>query len=217
MVNSADVIAQRSVHARDFAESYVAEGDVCKVARALSAEVGVTAVSAGTGAALRLLAAAGGARSVIEVGTGAGVSALWLLAGMRTDGVLTTIDIEPEHQRMARRILLEAGHPAARTRLINGRALDVLPRLADRAYDLLFLDGDRADYAACVEAAPRLLRSGGMLAINGVLAGGRIADPTARDQQTVALREVVRSLKDSDDWCPALLPLGDGLLCAVRS
>jgi predicted O-methyltransferase YrrM len=217
MVNSTDVIGQRSAHARDFAEAYAAEDDVCKVARAMSAEIGLTAISAGTGAALRLLAAAGSARAVIEVGTGGGVSALWLLAGMRADGVLTTIDIEPEHQRMARRILLEAGHPAARTRLILGRALDVLPRLADHAYDLLFLDGDRADYAACAEAAPRLLRSGGVLAINGVLAGGRVADVTARDSQTVALREVVRSLRESEDWCPALLPLGDGLLCAVRS
>jgi predicted O-methyltransferase YrrM len=217
MVSSADVIAQRSAHARDFAEAYVAEHDIAKVARAMATEIGLTPISAGTGAALRLLAAAGGARAVIEVGTGTGVSALWLLAGMRPDGVLTTIDPEPEHQRMARRILLEAGHPASRTRLIGGRALDVLPRFADHAYDLLFLDGDRSDYAACVEAAPRLLRSGGVVVINGALAGGRVADPTARDPQTVALREVVRSLRGSEDWCPALLPLGDGLLCAVRT
>ncbi|HEY1488324.1 MAG TPA: O-methyltransferase [Micromonosporaceae bacterium] len=195
----------------------MAEHDIAKVARAMATEIGLTPISAGTGAALRLLAAAGGARAVIEVGTGTGVSALWLLAGMRPDGVLTTIDPEPEHQRMARRILLEAGHPASRTRLIGGRALDVLPRFADHAYDLLFLDGDRSDYAACVEAAPRLLRSGGVVVINGALAGGRVADPTARDPQTVALREVVRSLRGSEDWCPALLPLGDGLLCAVRT
>jgi predicted O-methyltransferase YrrM len=217
MVSSAEVIAQRSAHARDFAEAYVAEDDVTRVARAMAVEVGLTPVSPSTGAALRLLASAGGARAVIEVGTGTGVSALWLLSGMRADGVLTTIDPEPEHQRMAKRILLEAGHPAARTRLIGGRALDVLPRFADGAYDLLFLDGDRSDYAACLEAAPRLLRPGGIVAINGALAGGRVSDPTARDPQTVALREVVRSLRESPDWCPALLPVGDGLLCAVRT
>jgi predicted O-methyltransferase YrrM len=217
MVSTADMISQRSANARDFAESYVAEDDVLRVARAMATEVGVTPISAGTGAALRLLATAGGARSVIEIGTGTGVSALWLLGGARPDGVLTTIDIEPEYQRMARRIFAEAGHPSGRTRLIAGRALDVLPRLADGAYDLLFLDGDRADYAACVQAAPRLLRSGGVLAINGALAGGKVADPTVRDPQTSELREVVRSLRDSADWCPALLPVGDGLLCAARS
>ena len=217
MVSNADVISQRSAYARDFAEAYVAEEDVCKVARAMAAEVGLTPISPGTGAALRMLAAAGSAKTVIEIGTGTGVSALWLLSGMRSDGVLTTIDTEPEHQRIARQVLIEAGHPTARTRLINGRGLDVLPRLADRGYDLFFIDGDRADYAACVEAAPRLLRTGGVLAINGALAGGRVADASARDPQTTALREVVRSLRDSPDWCSALLPVGDGLLCAIRT
>ena len=217
MVSTADMIMQRSAHARDFAEAYVGEDDVLRVARAMSTEVGVTPISAGTGATLRLLATALGARSVIEIGTGTGVSALGLLGGMRADGVLTTIDIEPEYQRMSRRIFAEAGHAAGRTRLIAGRALDVLPRLADGAYDLLFLDGDRADYAACVQAAPRILRPGGMLAINGALAGGKVADPSVRDPQTAELREVVRSLRTGDDWCPALLPVGDGLLCAVKS
>ncbi len=217
MVSTTDMIMQRSAHARDFAESYVAEDDVMRVARAMSTEVGVVPISAGTGAALRVLAAALGARSVIEIGTGTGLSALWLLGGMPADGVLTTIDIEPEYQRMSRRILAEAGHPAGRTRLIAGRALDVLPRLADGAYDLLFLDGDRGDYAACVQAAPRILRTGGMLVINGALAGGKVADPSVRDPQTAELRDVVRTLRTSEDWCPALLPVGDGLLCAVKA
>jgi len=216
MVNSAEMVSGRPAQARDFAEAYVAEDDVCLVARGLSAEVGLAPVSPGTGAALRMLAAAGSAKAVIEVGTGTGVSALWLLSGMRPDGVLTTIDIEPEFQRMAKRILLEAGHAASRTRLINGQGLDVLPRLADRAYDMVFVDGDRADYAACVEAAARLLRPGGVLAVNGALAGGRVADTSMRDPETVALRDVVRTLRDDADWCPAMLPVGDGLLCAVR-
>jgi predicted O-methyltransferase YrrM len=216
MVTTADAIGLRTSQARDFAESFVPEDDVMKVARGMSAEVGLTPVSSGTGAMLQVLTAASSARAVVEIGTGTGVSALWLLRGMRSDGVLTTIDIEPEHQRMARRIFIEAGHPAGRTRLIAGRALDVLPRLADRAYDVLFLDGDRADYAACALAAPRLLRSGGLLAINGALAGGKVADPTARDPQTVALREVVKSVRDGEEWRSALVPVGDGLLCAVR-
>lgn len=214
---STDAIGLRSSQAREFAESFVPEDDVMKVARGMSAEVGVTPISSGTGAMLRVMAAATSARAVVEIGTGTGVSGLWILGGMRPDGVLTTIDIEPEHQRMARRIFAEGGHAASRTRLIAGRGLDVLPRLADRAYDLLFLDGDRADYEACALAAPRLLRSGGVLAINGALAGGKVADPTVRDPQTVALREVVKALRDNEQWSSALVPVGDGLLCAVRA
>ena len=187
-----------------------------QVARSLAEEVGLVPVRPGAGAALRVLAAAGGARAVVEIGTGTGVSGLWLLAGMRPDGVLTTIDVEAEHQRMARRIFVEAGYPASRTRIITGRALDVLPRLSDGAYDLIFVDGDREDHAACLGPALRLLRPGGVLALGGALAAGRIADPAARDPGTVALRELTRAVREAEEWIPALLPAGDGLLVAVK-
>jgi predicted O-methyltransferase YrrM len=135
---------------------------------------------------------------------------------MRADGVLTTIDVEAEHQRIARRIFLEAGFAAGRTRIITGRALDVLPRLADGVYDLVFVDADAAGYGACVNAALRLLRAGGILAVNGALAGGRIGDPAARDPETVTVREVVKTVRESEEWIPALLPAGEGLLAAVK-
>jgi predicted O-methyltransferase YrrM len=173
-------------------------------------------VTPGVGAALRLLAAAGSAKAVVEIGTGTGVSGVWLLRGMRPDGVLTTIDVENEHQRIARRIFVEAGFTASRTRIITGRALDVLPRLADHAYDLVFADADAAECGACADAAARLLRPGGVLAVHGALAGGRVSDPTARDPGTVTTRETVKAVRDSEDWIPALLPAGDGLLVAVR-
>jgi predicted O-methyltransferase YrrM len=205
-----------SVSAREYAEAYVPEDRVTQVARSVAQEVGLVPVGPGAGAALRLLAAAGGARAVVEIGTGTGVSGLWLLGGMRPDGILTTIDVEAEHQRMARRLFAEAGYAPSRTRIITGRALDVLPRLSDGAYDLIFVDGDRDEHAAAVPAALRLLRPGGVLAVNGALAGGRIADPAARDPQTVALREVVRGLREAEEWIGALLPVGDGLVAAVK-
>ncbi|MEV0728924.1 MULTISPECIES: O-methyltransferase [Polymorphospora] len=187
-----------------------------RTARSLAQEVGLDAVTPGTGALLRLLAAAGNARAVVEIGTGTGVSGVWLMRGMRPDGVLTTIDLEHEHQRIARRIFVEAGFVAGRTRIITGRALDVLPRLADGVYDMVFVDADTAEYAPCVDAALRLLRPGGVLAVHGALAGGRIADPAARDLETVAVREVVKAVRESEEWIPALLPAGAGLLTAVK-
>jgi predicted O-methyltransferase YrrM len=202
--------------AQEFTEAYIPEDRTLQVARALAHEVGLVPVPPGTGAALRLLAAAGGARAVVEIGTGTGVSGLWLLSGMRAEGILTTIDVEAEHQRMARRIFVEAGYPPSRTRIIAGRALDVLPRLSDGAYDLIFVDGDRDEYPAIVSAALRLLRVGGVLAVSGALAAGRIGDPAARDPATVALRELTRALREAEEWVPALLPVGDGLLAAVK-
>jgi predicted O-methyltransferase YrrM len=194
----------------------VAEDAVLAAARAQAREVGLTPVGPAAGAALRFIAAAGNAKAVVEVGTGTGVSGVWLLRGMRPDGVLTTIDIEGEHQRVARRVFAEAGFAPSRTRIISGRALDVVPRLADGAYDLIFVDHDAGEYAAAVDAAVRLLRPGGVLVLGAALAGGKVADPAVRDPDTVALRETVKALRDADEWTPALLPTGDGLLCAVR-
>ncbi|MFV2012196.1 MULTISPECIES: O-methyltransferase [unclassified Micromonospora] len=202
--------------ALQFVTGYAAEDLVLRTARSLAEEVGLRPVSPDAGATLRLLAAAGNARAVVEIGTGTGVSGVWLLRGMRPDGVLTTIDVENEHQRMARRIFVEAGYPTSRTRIITGRALDVLPRLADSVYDMVFVDGDSAEFGAIVDAALRLLRPGGILAVHGALAGGRIGDPAARDPDTVAIRELVKSIREAEEWVPALLPAGDGLLAAVR-
>ncbi|MGY3514771.1 O-methyltransferase [Micromonospora sp. PTRAS2] len=202
--------------ASQFAESYVTEDLVLRTARSLAREVGLDAVTPGTGAALRLLAAAGSARAVVEIGTGTGVSGVWLLRGMRADGVLTTIDVEVEHQRIARRIFAEAGFPSGRTRIITGRALDVLPRLADGAYDMVFVDTEATNFSSCVAAALRLLRRGGVLALHGTLADGRIGDPAARDVETVTTRETIKALRESEDWTPALLPVGHGLLAAVK-
>ena len=92
-----------------FTESYVGEDLVLQTARSLAAEVGLGAVAPGVGAALRVLAAAGNAKAVVEIGTGTGVSGLWLLRGMRSDGVLTTVDTEAEHQRLAKKSFAEAG------------------------------------------------------------------------------------------------------------
>ena len=147
-----------------YAEGFVEEDDLLAAARARAEEVGAVAIGSGGGAALRFLASVIEARAVVEVGTGAGVSGLWLLRGMRPDGVLTTIDVENEHQRIARRIFLEAGFASSRTRIITGRALDVLPRLADGVYDLVFVDADATEFGACgggAAAAPAGRRAGG--------------------------------------------------------
>lgn len=205
-----------SAQPTQFVEAYVPEDSVLQTARRLAHELGLPTVTPSVGATLRMLAAAVGARAVVEIGTGTGVSGVWLLRGMRDDGVLTTIDLETEHQRIARRIFIEAGYAPGRTRIITGLALDVLPRLADGAYDMLFVDTDAAEYGASVEAARRLLRPGGMLAIHHALAGGRIGDPAARDPETVTVREVVKAVRESEDWIPALLPTGEGLLAAVK-
>jgi predicted O-methyltransferase YrrM len=130
-----------------YAEDYVGEDEVLTAARGRATEVGVSPIGAGGGAALRLLASVVGARAVVEIGTGTGVSGVWLLRGMRPDGILTTVDTQAEHQRLARTAFTEAGFPSQRVRQIPAPALEVLPRLTDAAYDLVFADGDKNEYA----------------------------------------------------------------------
>ena len=197
-----------------YAEAFVPEDDVLAAARSRADEVGVTPISPGGGAALRFLASLLDARTVVEIGTGTGVSGLWLLRGMRDDGVLTTVDVEAEHQRLAREGFTEAGVPPQRARTIAGAALEVLPRLTDGHYDLVFVDGDRNEYAACLKEALRLLRPGGVVAFDNTLRQGRVSDPAVRDEETVAVRELLRQVAEHDDLVPLLLPVGDGLLVA---
>jgi predicted O-methyltransferase YrrM len=198
-----------------YAENFVPEDDVFARARARSEELGCVPVPAGTGAMLRLVAAMLPARAVVEIGTGTGVSSLYVLSGMPEDGVLTTIDVEVENQRAAREAFAEAGARPNRTRVIPGRALDVLPRLTDSAYDLVVVDGDKNEYGAYVEQAIRLLRRGGTLAVTSALWHGRVADPAQRDATTTTLRELGKRVRDDDRLSSALLPCGDGLLLAV--
>lgn len=199
-----------------YAEDFVAEDAVLLAARDRATEVGVVPIGPGGGATLRFLAAVLDARSVVEIGTGTGVSGVWLLRGMRPDGVLTTVDLEAEHQRLARQAFTEAGVPTQRARTISGAALDVLPRLTDGGYDLVFADGDKTEYAAYLAEALRLLRPGGVVVFDNALWHDRVADPAVRDEETLAVRELGRLVAEHEDLVPLLLPVGDGLLLARK-
>jgi predicted O-methyltransferase YrrM len=199
-----------------YAEEFVSEDDVLAAARSRAKEVGVVPIGPGGGATLRFLAAVTEARAAVEIGTGTGVSGVWMLRGMRPDGILTTVDTEAEHQRLAKQAFTEAGFAPQRVRLIPGAALDVLPRLTDGHYDLVFCDGDKHEYSDYLTEALRLLKPGGIVAFDNALWHDRVADPAQRDAETVAIRELGRTVQSHDLLLPVLLPVGDGLLVAKK-
>lgn len=201
---------------RAFLDEYHAEDEHLEAARGRAGEIGLTAVAPSTGAVLRWLCQLTGARTVAEIGSGAGVSGLWMLGGMVADGVLTTVDEDSESTRAARLAFGEAGIPTQRVRLIAGQPLDVLPRLADEAYDVVFFNGDVREYAQYLEEALRLLRPQGIAVFEHALAGGKVPDPAQRDAATVAARLLVTAASQDDRIHPLLLPAGDGLLVAQK-
>jgi predicted O-methyltransferase YrrM len=199
-----------------YAESYPQESETVRAARERGSELGCTPIGPAGGAALRVLAIATSARSVVEVGTGAGVSGLYLLDGMAADGQLVSIDIESENQRAAREAFTDAGIAPNRYRLINGSAPDVLPRMREAAYDLVFVDADKSAYSVYYEQAIRMLRPGGVVAFDNALWHDRVADPSQHDSETVTLRELIRNVREDDRLVSALLAAGDGLLVAAK-
>ena len=198
-----------------YVDAWLEEDAPATQARPKGQGLGAVPIGAGGGAMLRFLAAAINARAIVEIGTGAGVSGTWLLRGMAPDGLLTSIDLEPEHQRVAKQTFIAAGFPLSRFRLIAGNALDVLPRLTDGAYDMVFGDASKEEYVGYLDEAIRLLRPGGIVAFDNALWHGRVADLGNRDAATVAVRDLLKRVRDDERLVPLLSPNGDGLLAAI--
>lgn len=177
-------------------------------------ELGITAIDPLLGTQVAVLAAAAGAESILEVGTGAGVSGLWLLQGAPT-ATLTTIDSEPEHLAAAREAFAAADVAPSRLRLIRGQAIDVLPRMNEASYDIVFLDGDPEHLLDYFEHALRLVRPGGLVLVPGVFANGKVTDPVARDEITKAYRDLVETVLGADAGAATISPIKGGLLQLV--
>ena len=194
-----------------FAEEFVVERPEIALARQHSVELGVEAISPATGAQLALVAAAARATNIIEIGTGVGVSGLWMLTGA-PNATLTSIDYETDHQDSARSAFLGAGIPSNRIRLITGRALDVLPRMNEGSYDIVLVDADAQSVIEYVEHALRLARPGGIVLVPHALWHDKVADPAQRGETVTGFRSLLREIATSDAVISALSPVGDGLL-----
>ncbi|GAA2528614.1 SAM-dependent O-methyltransferase [Microbacterium mitrae] len=194
-----------------FARESIIEPEHIQRARTHAVEIGAQPISAGIGAQCAVIAAATAATSMVEIGTGAGVSGLWLLRGA-PGAILTTIDSEPEHLGVARQSFHDAKVPPSRARFISGRALDVLPRMNEASYDVVLIDADPENVIAYVEHGLRLVRPGGTVLIPRVLNGGKVADPVQRDEATRAYRSLIQETQASPAVVGALSTLNEGLL-----
>lgn len=167
----------------------------------------IRAPSPEVGALLRWTAITCGAAAAVEVGGAAGLSALWLLDGLRPTGVVTSIESDAHAHGLATSAYTEA-QVSDRVRAILGQPDAVLPRLSDGAYDLMLLQSSPAGWVDALGHARRLLRPGGVLVARGVLRHGEHADALARFLEELA----------ADGSMPAtVLPFDDGLALATRA
>ena len=196
---------------RRYALEATVEPESIERARARAVELGADPISAAVGAQIAVVTAATAALNIVEIGTGAGVSGLWLLHGSPR-ATLTTIDNEPEHLAAARTAFTEAKVPPARARFITGRAADVLPRMNEASYDIVLVDADADGVIEYVEHGLRLVRAGGTVLVPRVLAGGAVADPVRRDAVTTAYRSLIQETLASSAVIGALSIVGESLL-----
>jgi predicted O-methyltransferase YrrM len=210
----AELVAGRELDWK-YTEAFITERDDIAILRENSAELGIDAVSAATGAQLALVAAAASPESIVEIGTGLGVSGLWLMSGA-PEASFTSIDSEADYQQVAKAALIEAGIAPNRVRLITGAASQVLPRMNDASYDLVFVDADPESVIEYVEHGIRLARTGGVILVAHALWRGKVADPAQRDEPVGAFRSLLGMLSESSAVTAALSPVGDGLLQLVK-
>ena len=194
-----------------FAEEFGEEREDIAALRRHSIEIGVESVSPATGAQLAVVAAASSATNIIEIGTGLGVSGLWMLSGA-PKATFTSIDIEADYQLTAKKAFSDAGLPANHIRLITGRAREVLPRMNEQSYDVVLVDADPQSVIEYVEHGLRLVRPSGTVLVAHALWRGRVADPAQRDDIVTGFRTLLKEIGDSDAVISSLSPIGDGLL-----
>lgn len=160
-----------------------------------------------------------GARRTLEVGVFTGYSALAVALALPDDGTLLACDVSEEFTAIARRYWREAGVERKITlRLAPAiETLDaVLAEGGEGTFDFAFIDADKPSYAAYVERTLRLLRPGGLMLIDNVLWGGKVADPAVSDPDVDAIRALNESLYRDERVDLSLLPIADGLTLARK-
>lgn len=153
---------------------------------------------------------------VIAITPASAVVGLHILAGLPDNGIVTCIDPEAEHQNNARQIFRESGYAPSRVRYLPSRPLDVMGRLANAAYQVIYADVDAIDLPAIVKAAWPLLSRRGTLVLTGSLLDGTIADDTRTDLDTAAAREADELVSQLDNARVTRLPLGGGLTLVTK-
>lgn len=182
--------------------------------RAVDAGLPSIAVSSDVGRFLKILVSLTDGRRALELGTLAGYSAIWIARGLHPDGTLTTVEYEPKHADFARREIAAAGE-SGRVDVVEGAALEVVPRLAEQwgpeSVDFVFIDAVKAEYVDYFLQVKPLIKAGGLLVADNVYStsAGWIGEGHGTDTFN-------RLVADDDAFETVAIPLRQGVLVARR-
>ena len=201
---------------RYVAELFAVEDPVLARVRARHAERELPPIhiSPDEGKLLHVLVRLVAARRVLEIGSLAGYSGIWLARALPADGLLTTIEVDPHHARLAREAYDEAG-VAGRVRLLEGDARTILPTL-DPGFDVVFIDADKEPLPEYFEWSVRLLRSGGLLLCDNAFLHGTVVEEDNDSPATEGVRAFNRLAAGDPRVVSAVVPLRDGIVVAVK-
>jgi predicted O-methyltransferase YrrM len=165
------------------------------------------------GAFMALLVKLLGARRILEIGTFTGYSSTAMALAMPPDGRIVCCDVSREWTDLARRAWADAG-VEDRVELHLAPATETLATLDDDSFDMAFIDADKPSYDAYYEGCLRVVRPGGLILLDNTLQDGRVADPSADDENVSAIRALNDRISADERVDAVLLPLADGLTLA---
>jgi predicted O-methyltransferase YrrM len=155
------------------------------------------------------------AEQVIEVGTYAGYSAMALALGIEPDGHVVSLEINPEHAALAKK-LLSASEIGQRVEVVEGDAAQILPSMPDAAFDAAFIDADKANYGLYLKECMRLLRPGGLLMVDNAFAYGKLLAKEEVKDDVWAIRAFNTLMSRQKNVRSLIVPMGDGMWVGVK-
>lgn len=204
---------------RYIGDLFAPEDDLLQQIREDSAANGMPQIHihATDGQLIQFLLKAVGAKRVVEIGTLAGYSGTWILRALPPDGTLITLDINPEHARVAGPFLEKAA-AGRRVELRIGAAYENLASLASNGpYDAVFIDANKDGYPDYLAWAIDNVRSGGLILAHNAFFGGAVIGVKEREEHLVeGLKSFNRALASEPRLFSTIIPIGDGLAAAIR-
>jgi predicted O-methyltransferase YrrM len=204
-------------HFRYIAERTTPEDDLLRALREEARSAGIPAISIGAaqGAFLQVLLRLRAARDVVEVGTLAGYSAIWLARALPPGGTLRTIELDPRHADFAERWIARSD-VADRVTVLRGRGVDVLRTFGPDSADATFLDADKGSYGLYLEESLRILRPRGLVLVDNAFAFGQLFDEPPTDREAPAVKAFNETMARESRLQSVIVPLGDGVWVGVK-